>query len=102
MKAKTAHLSGDCNVFGDAVSRSLWRRFFSLCRAVGVQPVQLPPPPALCQIIERLAAFGRARGQEIRTSSSVGTGHTMSTRAESGTQHIRAAPPCADRLAPCP
>ena len=28
-KARIAHLGGDCNVFGDAVSRSLWQRFFA-------------------------------------------------------------------------
>ena len=65
-KARIAHLSGDCNVFGDAVSRALWPRFFSLCRAISIRPVQLAPPPALLDIIERLVAFGRARGQEIR------------------------------------
>ena len=43
-KASIAHLSGDCNVFADAVSRSLWKRFFALCRAMGVRPVKVATP----------------------------------------------------------
>lgn len=61
-KARITHLDGDSNVFGDAVSRSLWPRFFALCRAISVRPVQVQAPPQLVDLIETLAAAARRVG----------------------------------------
>lgn len=60
------HFAGDCNVFSDAVSRSLWKRFELLCQSLVVQPKQVDPAPALLQIIERLVAYAKALGRPIR------------------------------------
>ena len=68
-RALIAHLDGDSNPFADYVSRSLWERFFALCRAVGVRPVWLPAPPALINIIERAVASAKALGQPVRVST---------------------------------
>ena len=67
-KARIAHLDGDSNVFGDAVSRSLWPRFFALCRAISVRPVQVPAPPQLVDLIETLVAAARQMGRRVRDS----------------------------------
>ena len=67
-KAHITHLDGDSNVFGDAVSRSLWPRFFALCRAIGVRPVQVPAPPQLVDLIETLVAAARQMGRRVRDS----------------------------------
>lgn len=67
-RSSIAHLFGHCNPFSDAVSRSLWARFYALCRSVGVRPVAIDAPPELVPLIESLVAYARARGQKIRTT----------------------------------
>jgi hypothetical protein len=68
-QADIAHLGGDKNVFADAISRAEWSRFFALCRAIGVRPVNLRPPPRLVPMIEKLVALARLRGVPIRVAS---------------------------------
>jgi len=68
-RAWIAHLDGDSNPFADYVSRSLWRRFFALCRAVGVRPVRLPTPVALVHLIERAVTLAREMGRPVRPST---------------------------------
>ena len=65
-RASIAHLFGDCNPFSDAISRSLWRRFYALCSSVGVRPVHVKTPPRLVVIIETLVAYARACGEKIK------------------------------------
>ena len=67
--AACAHLGGDCNVFSDAISRGLWKRFFALCRALSIRPVQVAAPPALVAIIKRLVALAKMRGVPVRQST---------------------------------
>ena len=67
-RADVSHISGSANVFGDAVSRALWKRFFALCRAVSVRPVQVPAPPELIGICERLVAIAQRGGEPVRQS----------------------------------
>ena len=70
-RANICHLFGDCNPFSDAVSRSLWPRFFSLCESMGIRPVQLKTPPGLTELIEQLVEHARIHGERVRVSSFV-------------------------------
>jgi hypothetical protein len=69
--ASISHLFGDSNPFSDAVSRSLWKRFFALCSAMKVTPVEVQAPQALTVIIEQLVAMARLHGERVRTSTYV-------------------------------
>ena len=64
--AACAHLFGDCNPLSDAVSRSLWERFFALCASINVRPTQIDTPPALIAMIERVVQDAASRGEPIR------------------------------------
>jgi hypothetical protein len=69
--ALIAHLFGDCNVMSDAVSRSLWKRFFALCGAMRVTPIEIATPTALVTIIEQLVAAAKLRGDMVRPTTFV-------------------------------
>ena len=70
-RASICHLFGDCNPFSDAISRSLWARFFSLCQSMGIRPVPLDVPSGLIDLIERLVTHARSHGERVRVSSFV-------------------------------
>ena len=64
--ASIAHFAGDCNVFSDAVSRSLWKRFRLLCLTMGVRPQQVPVAAELTTLIEKLVTYAKATGRHLR------------------------------------
>ena len=69
-KADIVNFNGDANVFSDApVSRTLWARFFALCRAVNVRPIRVVTPPELPRLIAQLVDVARQRGVPVRTST---------------------------------
>jgi hypothetical protein len=69
--ASIAHLYGDCNVMSDAISRSLWKRYFALCDAMRVTPIRVPTPQALLTIIDQLVTAAKLRGELVRPTAFV-------------------------------